>query len=295
MSDDLYRIGATAKLTGITPECLRAWERRYGLTPAERAGKTRFYSKSQVEWLKKIKRLIDQGHPISQLVNLTDADLDERLVVEPIARAGHGRAVGLVGANLLLAEREQNQVRLEIVGRWASLETFDAQRKALPDLDVVVLQVPSLDAQLVETYIDSINARLVVAYRFATLQDLEAAAHLDVALLEWPAPWSEVEQACLAPGALWAPGGQDRRYSDDELVHIASMAARAQCDCPRHIVTLITELNAFAHHTARCGSATADDAPAHDHIASDTRAARAWLELALDNLVERHGLLHTPN
>ena len=68
--DDLYRIGTIANLTGIAVERLRAWERRYGLEPAHKAGKTRFYSRAQLERLQLIKRLIDQGHPISTLVAL---------------------------------------------------------------------------------------------------------------------------------------------------------------------------------------------------------------------------------
>jgi len=55
--EDLYRIGTVAQLTQISVERLRAWERRYGLVPAHRAGKTRFYSASQLSRLAKIKRL----------------------------------------------------------------------------------------------------------------------------------------------------------------------------------------------------------------------------------------------
>ncbi len=82
LDDDLYRIGTVAGLTEISVERLRAWERRYGLQPAHRSGKTRFYNLEQVGRLKKIKRLIDNGHPISSLVSLTDEQLNERLVVQ---------------------------------------------------------------------------------------------------------------------------------------------------------------------------------------------------------------------
>ena len=47
-AEDLYRIGTVAQITQISVERLRAWERRYGLAPAHRAGKTRFYSASQL-------------------------------------------------------------------------------------------------------------------------------------------------------------------------------------------------------------------------------------------------------
>ena len=54
---ELYRIGTVAKLTGISVECLRAWERRHGLEPAERDGRTRYYSRSQLKRLEKIREI----------------------------------------------------------------------------------------------------------------------------------------------------------------------------------------------------------------------------------------------
>ena len=40
-AQDLYQIGSVTALTGIAAERLRAWERRYGFTPAEKKGKIR--------------------------------------------------------------------------------------------------------------------------------------------------------------------------------------------------------------------------------------------------------------
>ena len=113
MTSDLYRIGAVSKLTEISAERLRAWERRYNLQPAHRSGKTRFYDSGQVEHLKKIKVLLDRGQAISQLIKLTGEELDARLAVRP-GRAGSTR-VGLVGASLILAERDQDQSRLNVL------------------------------------------------------------------------------------------------------------------------------------------------------------------------------------
>ena len=60
-AQDLYQIGSVTALTGIAAERLRAWERRYGFAPAERKGKIRLYSHTQVRNLVKIKRLLDRG------------------------------------------------------------------------------------------------------------------------------------------------------------------------------------------------------------------------------------------
>ena len=96
MTSDLYRIGAVSKLTDISAERLRAWERRYNLQPAHRSGKTRFYDSGQIERLKKIKALLDRGQAISQLIKLADEELDTRLALKP-GRTGSTR-VGLVGS-----------------------------------------------------------------------------------------------------------------------------------------------------------------------------------------------------
>ena len=294
MTDELYRIGAVSKLTGVTVECLRAWERRYGLQPAERAGKTRFYSLEQIERLKKIKALLDRGHAISQLIKLSTEELDSRLAVRPRRAEPAGRRVGLVGANLILAERDQEQSRLDILGRWASIETFEQQADIMPAVDVLVVQIPSLDAQSIEKYIEIVpNTRLIFAYQYATEQDLTDAATLDVSLVAWPTAWSDIEYACLSqPGRPGRAGRSlPRRFTDDELLHIATTAPQADCTCPRNLVELITGLNAFAVHAERCAQNTNE----HPVTADGAELARAELEQALETFVEHHQLLHRPN
>ena len=76
--EDYYRIGSVAALTGIAIERLRAWERRYGFSPAHKNGRTRFYSVSQLQRLKKIKHLIDRGQTVSSVINLNESQLNQR-------------------------------------------------------------------------------------------------------------------------------------------------------------------------------------------------------------------------
>ena len=111
---DHFRIGTIAKLTGLSVERLRAWERRYELVPALRQGKTRYYSQAQLERLKKIKRLIDAGHPISSLVELSDQHLDARLSsrVTPLPGLGTIRT-GLIGPNLVALEQRLKEAEAE--------------------------------------------------------------------------------------------------------------------------------------------------------------------------------------
>ena len=288
MTSDLYRIGAVSKLTDISAERLRAWERRYNLQPAHRSGKTRFYDSGQVERLKKIKGLLDRGQAISQLIKLTNEELDTRLAFKP-GRTGSTR-VGLVGPALILAERDQEQSRLNVLGRWASLDTFEDSADLLPALDVLLVLLPSLDSKQIERLRSIVpTVRLVCACRYAAERDSESAAELGVTLLRWPAPWPDVEYACLS--RAMALGGPDRtelrRFTEDELLRIAMSESQLGCSCARGLVELINELDAFSAHASRC----ADGETKHPG-ASAAEHARIRLEEALEAFVLQHRLLH---
>ena len=289
MTSDLYRIGAVSKLTEISAERLRAWERRYDLQPAHRSGKTRFYDSGQVERLKKIKALIDRGQAISQLIKLSIDELDTRLAVRP-GRSASTR-VGLVGASLILAERDQEQSRLNVLGRWASIDTFEACTDVLPALDVLLVQLPSLDSEQIQRLRAIVpNTRLVCACRYEGEHDSETAGELGVALLRWPAPWSDVEYTCLSRAA--ALGADDRtelrRFTEDELLQIAMSESQVGCGCARGLVELITELDAFSAHASRCA-----DGEAKHPGATAAEQARIRLEEALAAFVDQHRLLHS--
>lgn len=292
MAEDLYRIGAFAKRTGITPECLRAWERRYGLEPAERAGKTRFYSEAQVERLSAIKGLIDQGHPVSALIHLPDAELRRRLhsaAVAPRPDAVGGR-VGLVGAPLIQARRDAAETTLQVVGEWASISELQAERQALPQVDCVIAYVPTLDPERIDL-VDNIfpAAHLLVAFKYATAADLAHFRGQGTPLHRWPTDWAALER--LATAGLSARRRHNRQFSDEQLLHIGLMASRADCACPRHLADLVANLNDYAAHATRCAPGEEN----HAAIAEEVHAARARLEDALAVLVQRHGLLATAN
>ena len=199
LTEDLYRIGTVAQLTNISVERLRAWERRYGLAPAHRAGKTRFYSASQLARLTRIKRLIDAGHPISSLVELTDEQLDEREATQRTVSA-QPPETGLIGPNLLVLEQAQTEdLRLAVNARWANLEAFVRDRSGVDQLDAVVAQLPVLSLDPLETIEDLCpDAHVVVLYQFATANNLDAVAARGIPALKWPASWQEIETAVLS-------------------------------------------------------------------------------------------------
>lgn len=72
----MMNIGAVERDTGLGKDTLRVWERRYGFPqPLRDANGERLYSSAQVERLRLIKRLIDQGHRPGRLFSASEDDL----------------------------------------------------------------------------------------------------------------------------------------------------------------------------------------------------------------------------
>ena len=80
---DGVSIRVAARLTGITPETLRAWERRYGFPkPFRREGGSRLYAPEDIERLKLASRLLLMGYRPNEIVALPLQELRKRLANE---------------------------------------------------------------------------------------------------------------------------------------------------------------------------------------------------------------------
>jgi DNA-binding transcriptional MerR regulator len=70
-----YPIRAVSKLTGISVDTLRAWERRYRVVEPERDARGRMYSEQDVERLRLLRAAIERGHAIGRVAALSTDDL----------------------------------------------------------------------------------------------------------------------------------------------------------------------------------------------------------------------------
>ena len=106
MSARTYRILEVSELTGLEPDRLRAWERRYAaVRPARQPNGYRAYSAEQVALLGAYARLIEGGERIGDLVR--------RPAEEVLARAAGRRMPGSPHAALLEAVKALDRERLE--------------------------------------------------------------------------------------------------------------------------------------------------------------------------------------
>lgn len=124
----LHPVRIVSQRTGLTPDVLRAWERRYkAVAPVRSPGGQRHYSEADLERLTLLARASRGGRQIGQLVPLTNDELqrlidaDER---ESRARAGLGAdqpAIESYLSSALIAVEEFDAKRLEATLRAAVL------------------------------------------------------------------------------------------------------------------------------------------------------------------------------
>src|SRR5579871_5076006 len=78
-----YPIRAVAKITGISLDTLRAWERRYKAVVPERSDRGRQYGAEHIERLLLLNQLVQKGHAIGGIASRSDEELRVLLTEEP--------------------------------------------------------------------------------------------------------------------------------------------------------------------------------------------------------------------
>jgi DNA-binding transcriptional MerR regulator len=83
-----YRIGTVSRLTGLSADVVRVWERRYkAITPQRSDGGSRLYSDQDIARLRKLRQAVELGHAIGQVAKLPNQEL-ETLAVKHRATIG---------------------------------------------------------------------------------------------------------------------------------------------------------------------------------------------------------------
>jgi len=137
-TETLLRIGELSRRSGVSPELLRAWERRYGLLqPVRSPGGLRLYSLDDLERVRTMRRHLDAGVAAAEAAALAAG-----------AEPGEG---GPAGAPRLYEER------LELA---AALDAFDEPRAhAALDRLVACVTVDALVDGVVLPYLRDLGER----------------------------------------------------------------------------------------------------------------------------------------
>lgn len=301
-----FRIGAVCRMTGLSQHVLRVWEKRYAVVQPRRASnQRRLYSERDIDKLALLKQLVDRGHAIGSIAQLDRDELVQRLQqARDLARLAPARKsrVLLFGRSLAaLAAACEDSETIDCLGHFDDTAGAEAPGGA----DIAIVEWPSLhpDAgveaarlvnrlgagRLVLIYdyaphaaLARLNAERIVALRapldFATLENLTAQGHTAI-------DGDVADDSPLAP---------PRRYDDRTLAFLAGHSTTVACECPHHLVQLITSLTRFEAYSAECESRNAADAELHAHLYAITSQARHRMELALGRVIEHEGLPSSP-
>jgi DNA-binding transcriptional MerR regulator len=117
-----YPIRAVARMTGLSVDTLRAWERRYEVVTPKRGDRGRVYSDADVERLKQLAGLVERGHAIGTIAGLSTAEL-RRLTDDSnaLAAAPHGMPAADLTGLLRALDRYDLPAIESTLGRHAAV------------------------------------------------------------------------------------------------------------------------------------------------------------------------------
>lgn len=315
-----YRIGAVSKLSGIAPETLRMWERRYSIVAPRRSPSgDRIYSAGDVARLRIVKELLDYGDKISAIALLPLDELQARaeemrsLPLRNVA-VNADNAVKLVVVSGALAQQLNPHITanegFSLEAQFAELRKFDPAKHDIV-ADIAIAEFPTFRASDVRLVIDWLTdtkiAHLVVVYRFTDNKTLQRLPRFKCSAFRAPIDPRALLAHCkvLAHGTLPKPRkssgnqhgvkplspAQARRYDDRVLARLATQTPTVKCECPRHLAELVSCLSAFETFSLRCESENPRDAALHAYLYSAASHARLIVEDALDVVIEAENLV----
>lgn len=309
-----YKIGTVSKLTGISPDTLRIWERRYEVvTPQRSPGGGRLYTTEDIARLKLIRRLVNMGDTIGVVAGLSHDELQMRISetrsVEAFAEPRTPCRLAVVGELLSLkleAERE-SLTDIMIASSYDSLQAFKADTDLI-EADVLVIEQPTLQAETavqVADWIARVNAiHAVIIYRFAARETLAQLPRSKCSTLRAPVDPLTVQSHCVAHlgrqvsidseqtdyTLVAGESAPPRRYNDETLARLAGLSSTIKCECPQHLAELITSLGAFEKYSNECESRSIKDAELHAYLGSTASHARNMFENALSLVIEAENI-----
>ena len=324
---EYFEISAVARLTGISPHVLRVWERRYGVVQPNRSkNQRRKYSQPDIQRLSLLKTLVDNGHSIGSVAELSMDQLSERVENVLASRAddenleNHAPAgvcrISVVGKLIRNAVREaaDKAPALSIVGEFADLTALAESLKEGAS-DLLIIESETLFPEDVAAILEAIEQqrirRAIVVYRFARDNVVKPLDIRKITALRAPVDASEIQLACIADVQLALRSGEknhdaeakdpkigrpntgnipERAFSDDQLIRISDISSVVKCECPQHLASLLASLSAFESYSEQCEDRSPEDAKLHAYLHETTANCRSRMEAALSKVLVEEGI-----
>ena len=312
-NSQLYKIGAIARLTGITPMTIRMWQTRYdAVSPVRTEGKQRLYTERDLTKLSLLKELTDHGDSIGMVAGLTVEELENRLKEQTLKRGTREKQtnqtpikVAVLGygfPQLGNADVGAYAAPLELVGQFNPENALSNEIKACQP-DLLIFQIASLQPDspgLIEEAIEHSGAQgACVVYAFGPKKVVRDITNGLILPLRAPV---NVQELTLAANHLLKSAErpraehetavqiQQRRYSDPQLWEIVNQPNAIKCECPQHLSHILFSLNNFEAYMKDCENRNTKDAEVHQYLHKVAAESRACLEKAMDKLVEHENL-----
>jgi hypothetical protein len=311
-SRPLYGIGTVARLTGLKPDTLRVWERRYGLGASHKSATgRRQYTQSDLEHLQLIAALVKGGARIGEIA------ASERKTLEMLLRQQQGRGAEspvkskpravLVGPSLCewldahqgcLSNVDARLARADFAGMEDDAFIADGET------DVLVVECPNLGSASVKRLLGlrerAPRMKLIVAYRFGNDHWLEEFESRGIVAMTYPPELGrlafEIARSAVESEVLEGEANlgdlvmaKERRFGSSELNAARRLKSALDCECPRHIADLIEALANFEEYSASCSVDNWQDAAVHACIYAYTGQARHLMEKAMQAVLEERG------
>lgn len=308
----LYGIGTVARLTGLKPDTLRVWERRYGLGASHKSATgRRQYTQSDLEHLQLIAALVAAGSRIGEIATTERKTLE--MLVRNRGRSGRDalperkpRAV-FVGKQLCDWLDGHQGCIAGVDARLARVALSDftpSDQAVLEDVDTLVVECPNLasgNVSKLQAVADHFKAtKVIVSYQFGNdrwLDELESRGHATTTFPPDPAYLAfEITRGIAEKNASVGEGNlgelmsaRPRQFSETELSAARQLKSALDCECPRHISDLISALANFEAYSSSCSVENWHDAAVHSCIYAYTGQARHLMEKALQAVLEERG------
>lgn len=305
----LYGIGTIARLTGLKPDTLRVWERRYGLGASHKSETgRRQYTQGNLDHLQLVSALVKGGARIGEIASAERKTLEMLLRQQrgprsesPVKTKPRALAVGeslcewLDGHQGCLSNVDARLARMDFA-------VFDERMlESVEDSDVIVVECLTLSRAAVERLkalrSGGADARVIVCYRFGNEHWLQELQDQDIVTMEFPpepgrlafeiahsAVKAEVDVGARDLGELVT--AKERQFGGTELAAARRLKSSLECECPRHIADLIEALASFEEYSASCSVDNWKDAAVHACIYAYTGQARHLMEQAMQSVLE---------
>lgn len=296
-----FEISAVSKITGLSPNTIRTWERRNFIAASSRSdtGRRR-YSQEQVEILALLKKLTKLGDAISSISQLSLSELRSRLLEYQTNQTEASSARTSVIRTLAIGKQAKTWSSILPV-QFKHIEEKDEN----PDIILVDLKGSVAECRQQVTIIshEYRGTPIALLYDYAPRELLKQFSDEGRFLIRIPCSsellvhyiHAAVANATHQNAPTEMPENGKipmipRVFSDKQLATIATSNPNIKCECPHHISALVASLASFENYCRRCEIESPFDADVHLYLGTEISKARSIVEDALLYLCEKDNI-----